>query len=54
MFYYAGKKKLIPLKEIVLISTILFLSGPAKTPEGYASGSFRPTTAGEYFVQYII
>ena len=24
----------------------IYYAGPAKTPEGYASGSFRPTTAG--------
>lgn len=26
---------------------IIYYAGPAKTPEGYASGSFGPTTAGE-------
>jgi fumarate hydratase class I len=25
---------------------IIYYAGPAKTPEGYASGSFGPTTAG--------
>ena len=25
---------------------IVYYAGPAKTPEGYASGSFGPTTAG--------
>ncbi|HCS68991.1 MAG TPA: hypothetical protein DIW51_03385, partial [Rhodospirillaceae bacterium] len=24
----------------------VYYAGPAKTPEGYASGSFGPTTAG--------
>ena len=24
----------------------IYYAGPAKTPEGYASGSFGPTTAG--------
>lgn len=27
---------------------IIYYAGPAKTPDGYASGSFGPTTAGEY------
>ena len=26
---------------------IVYYAGPAKTPQGYASGSFGPTTAGE-------
>merc|ERR1719281_1738908 len=25
---------------------VIYYAGPAKTPEGYASGSFGPTTAG--------
>ena len=25
---------------------MVYYAGPAKTPEGYASGSFGPTTAG--------
>ncbi len=25
---------------------IIYYAGPAKTPDGYASGSFGPTTAG--------
>ena len=25
---------------------VVYYAGPAKTPEGYASGSFGPTTAG--------
>jgi len=27
-------------------TVIIYYAGPAKTPEGYASGSFGPTTAG--------
>jgi fumarate hydratase class I len=27
-------------------NNIIYYAGPAKTPEGYASGSFGPTTAG--------
>merc|ERR1711865_652781 len=27
-------------------SHVVYYAGPAKTPEGYASGSFGPTTAG--------
>jgi tartrate dehydratase beta subunit/fumarate hydratase class I family protein len=28
---------------------MVYYAGPAKTPEGYASGSFGPTTAGNSF-----
>ena len=28
---------------------IIYYAGPAKTPDGYASGSFGPTTAGFFF-----
>ena len=30
----------------ILNSIPVYYAGPAKTPEGYASGSFGPTTAG--------
>merc|ERR1712093_756476 len=29
-----------------LKDNLIYYAGPAKTPEGYASGSFGPTTAG--------
>ena len=29
----------------------VYYAGPAKTPEGYASGSFGPTTAGHGFLR---
>lgn len=29
---------------------MIYYAGPAKTPEGYASGSFGPTTAGELMI----
>jgi hypothetical protein len=28
---------------------IIYYAGPAKTPDGYASGSFGPTTAGDHW-----
>jgi fumarate hydratase class I len=37
-----------------LKSYAVYYAGPAKTPEGYASGSFGPTTAGrmDSYVDY--
>ena len=34
------------LTEIIFGAFVFFAAGPAKTPEGLASGSFGPTTAG--------
>lgn len=33
---------------------IIYYAGPAKTPEGYASGSFGPTTAGKCIIFVIV
>jgi fumarate hydratase class I len=44
IIYYAGE--LIFLLFESYLKTFSFSTGPAKTPEGYASGSFGPTTAG--------
>lgn len=30
----------------IIKNHIIYYAGPAKTPKGYASGSFGPTTAG--------
>ena len=43
---HANSKDLMLEKDTILQDHIVYYAGPAKTPDGYASGSFGPTTAG--------
>jgi fumarate hydratase class I len=46
MFHYYTSYWHYPGLPQYLKDHMVYYAGPAKTPEGYASGSFGPTTAG--------